>query len=131
MIVQGTSVGLDVDALSVVAHAVDEERESSLGRDCARITVRSWAGCISCGPRCGWPMRRVRPASGWRGRSTRPGCKCLVAAPSKLQRPAGDRVKTDARDAAHLARLLRLGEITAVRVPGAGNRGGPRSGACP
>ena len=42
---------------------------------------------------------------------------CLVAAPSKLQRPAGDRVKTDARDAAHLARLLRLGEITAVRVP--------------
>jgi len=43
--------------------------------------------------------------------------ECLVAAPSKLQRPAGDRVKTDARDAAHLAKLLRLGEITAVRVP--------------
>ncbi len=45
------------------------------------------------------------------------GMECVVAAPSKLQRPAGDRVKTDARDAAHLARLLRLGEITAVRVP--------------
>jgi len=45
------------------------------------------------------------------------GMECLVAAPSKLQRPPGDRVKTDARDAAHLARLLRLGEITAVRVP--------------
>lgn len=43
--------------------------------------------------------------------------ECLVAAPSKLQRPAGDRIKTDARDAAHLARLLRLGEITAVTVP--------------
>ena len=44
---------------------------------------------------------------------------CLVAAPSKLQRPAGDRVKTDARDAAHLARLLHLGEIVAVTVPSA------------
>jgi transposase len=48
---------------------------------------------------------------------TEAGMECLVAAPSKLQCPAGDRVKTDARDAAHLARLLRLGEITAVRVP--------------
>jgi transposase len=41
----------------------------------------------------------------------------VVAAPSKLIRPSGDRVKTDARDAAHLTRLLRLGEITAVTVP--------------
>jgi len=42
---------------------------------------------------------------------------CTIAAPSKLIRPSGDRVKTDARDAAHLTRLLRLGEITAVTVP--------------
>ena len=41
----------------------------------------------------------------------------MVAAPSKLQRPIGDRVKTDARDAVHLARLLRLGEIVEVTVP--------------
>jgi transposase len=39
------------------------------------------------------------------------GIECKVVAPSKLQRPAGDRVKTDARDALHLARLLHLGEI--------------------
>ena len=45
------------------------------------------------------------------------GIDCVVAAPSKLQRPSGDRIKTDARDALHLARLLRLGEITPVRVP--------------
>jgi transposase len=43
--------------------------------------------------------------------------ECVVAAPSKLQRPAGDRVETDVRDARHLARLLHLGEITAVTVP--------------
>ena len=45
------------------------------------------------------------------------GIRCEVAAPSKLQRPAGDRVKTDAKDALHLARLLRLDEITSVVVP--------------
>jgi transposase len=32
-------------------------------------------------------------------------------------RPAGDRVKTDARDARHLARLLHLGQIVEVTVP--------------
>ena len=42
------------------------------------------------------------------------GIGCLVAAPSKLQRPVGDRVKTDARDAAHPARLLHLGQIVEV-----------------
>jgi hypothetical protein len=47
VIVQGTSVGLDVHALSVVAHAVDEETGKIAGRDCARIMARSWAGCIS------------------------------------------------------------------------------------
>jgi transposase len=48
---------------------------------------------------------------------TAEGVRCVVAAPAKLQRPSGDRVKTDAKDAVHLARLLRLGEITAVTVP--------------
>ena len=45
------------------------------------------------------------------------GIRCQVAAPSKLIRPPGDRVKTDGHGALHLARLLRLDEITAVAVP--------------
>jgi len=45
------------------------------------------------------------------------GLRCEVAASSKLQRPAGDRVKTDARDALHLARLLRLDEVVPVGIP--------------
>jgi len=40
-----------------------------------------------------------------------------VLAPSKLQRPVGERVKTDARDALHIAKLLRLDEIVAVTIP--------------
>jgi transposase len=45
------------------------------------------------------------------------GVACTVAAPSKIPRAAGDKVKTDRRDAERLARLLRLGELVAVRVP--------------
>jgi len=45
------------------------------------------------------------------------GVRCEALAPSKLQRPVGERVKTDARDALHIAKLLRLDEIVTVRVP--------------
>ena len=44
------------------------------------------------------------------------GISCVVAAPSRV-RAAADRIKTDRRDAERLARLLRLGEITPVRIP--------------
>ena len=118
MIVQGTSVGLDVHALSVVAHAIDEET-GKIAR--ARL-------CPDHGEVLGWlhrlrgPVRVTYEAgpTGFglaRAINNSAGMECLVAAPSKLQRPAGDRIKTDAKDAAHLARLLRLGEITPVTVP--------------
>jgi transposase len=48
---------------------------------------------------------------------TAAGIACTVAAPSKIPRAAADKVKTDRRDAERLARLLRLGELVAVRVP--------------
>src|SRR5438046_8707839 len=40
-----------------------------------------------------------------------------VVAPSLIPRRAGERVKTDRRDASRLARLHRAGELTAIRVP--------------
>jgi transposase len=48
----------------------------------------------------------------------RRGVECVVAAPSKIPRGSGDRVKTDRRDAEHLVRLLLAGKLHAVRVPG-------------
>src|SRR6202035_3785632 len=45
------------------------------------------------------------------------GHECLVVAPSLVPKKAGDRVKTNRRDAQSLARLLRAGELTAVWVP--------------
>jgi len=45
------------------------------------------------------------------------GHVCIVVAPSLIPRKAGDKVKTDKRDAEQLARLFRAGELTAVYVP--------------
>ena len=38
-------------------------------------------------------------------------------APSRIPKTPGERVKTDRRDAAQLARLLRSGDLTSVYVP--------------
>jgi transposase len=112
-----TSVGLDVHARSVAAAAIDGVTGELFQ---AKLTpsydhIESWlvglpgpvAVAYEAGP-TGFGLHRHLSAA---------GIRCEVVAPSKLQKPAGDRVKTDAKDAIHLARLLRLDEITAVAVP--------------
>jgi len=47
------------------------------------------------------------------------GVKCEVVAPTLVPVKAGDRVKTDRRDAEKLARCYRSGDLTAVWVPDA------------
>jgi transposase len=42
---------------------------------------------------------------------------CWVVAPALIPKKAGDRVKTDRRDAVQLARLMRAGDLTPVYVP--------------
>jgi transposase len=48
---------------------------------------------------------------------TQKGYDCWVVAPSLMPKKAGDRVKTDRRDAVQLARLMRSGDLTPVYVP--------------
>jgi hypothetical protein len=115
---EGSWVGLDVHARSVVAGVIDggsgEVRSERVpaGPD---ETV-AWLRTLPA------PVRVVYEAGPTGYRLARAcaeaGIGCVVAAPSKI-RPAADRVKTDRRDAERLARLLRLGEITPVRVPDA------------
>src|SRR6187431_2056002 len=112
-----TSVGLDVHARSVTAAAIDGVTGELVQ---AKLTpahehIRTWIGALpgpvavayEAGP-TGFGLSRSLNAA---------GIRCEVVAPSKLQRPSGDRVKTDVKDAVHLARLLRLDEITPVVVP--------------
>ncbi len=49
------------------------------------------------------------------------GVNCEVIAPTLVPVKAGNRVKTDRRDAEHLARCYRSGDLTAVWVPDAGS----------
>ena len=49
------------------------------------------------------------------------GVQCAVIAPTLVPVKAGDRVKTDRRDATKLARCHRAGDLTAVWVPDAGS----------
>src|SRR5262249_21252705 len=53
----------------------------------------------------------------YRQLSNKPGVKCEVVAPSLIPRRAGDRVKTNRRDAVSLARLRRAEELTSIWVP--------------
>jgi transposase len=115
--IQRTSVGLDVHARSVVTCGLDRDTGEVFERwptpDHGEILA--WieslpspvAVTYEAGP-TGFGLARFLAAT---------GIVCVVAAPSKLQRPSGDRVKTDLRDARHLARLLHLGEITEVAIP--------------
>lgn len=114
---EGTWIGLDVHARKTVAGVLDA----------ATGELRSWRAPTLPVETVEWlrqfaaPVRVAYEAGptgyGLARACAQAGIACTVAAPSKIQRAPADRVKTDRRDAERLARLLRLGELVAVRVP--------------
>lgn len=114
-------VGLDVHKDSIVIAYADEGRRQAkqfgeilndwkrlqkalrqLGRDADRLHV-----CYEAGPTGFTLCRRLREI----------GIECDVVAPSLIPSKAGERVKTDRRDARKLAHFLRSGDLTPVYVP--------------
>ncbi len=82
--------------------------EPSVRRLISRFPDRSRLRvCYEAGP-TGFALHRLL---------TSMGVACQVVAPSLIPKAPGDRVKTDRRDCRRLARLLRAGELTAIRVP--------------
>lgn len=63
--------------------------------------------CYEAGP-CGFAVQRAL--------ATR-AVPCEVIAPALIPRRAGDRIKTDRRDAGQLAVLYRAGALTAIHIP--------------
>ena len=112
-----TWVGLDVHARSTHAAVFDtlsgELRRRRLPGEAEAVTAwlrglpQPVRGCYEAGP-TGFVLAR----SAWRA-----GVMIEVVAPSKIARPAGERIKTDRRDAELLLRLLMAGQLRPVRIP--------------
>ena len=121
-----TYVGLDVHKESIVVALASAGLRGEV-REYGRIAntpaalerlLRKLGGdgmmlrfCYEAGP-CGYGLHRRLSARGH---------ECVVVAPSLIPKRAGDRIKTDRRDAASLAKLHRAGELTAVWVPDVGH----------
>lgn len=118
--VEGSWVGLDVHARTTLAGVLDAA-SGELRVQAVSPRSEEAVAWLQGLPR---PVRVAYEAGptgyGLARACARAGIACTVAAPSKIPRPAGDRVKTDRRDAERLARLLRLGELVPVRVPDPG-----------
>ncbi len=115
-----TWVGMDVHKESIVVTAISHDSDRATARfeipntdtGVYRLVKRlREMGEVRCayeaGP-CGYELRRFLSSQ---------DISCDVVAPSLIPRKPGDRVKTDRRDAEKLARLHRMGELTAIRVP--------------
>ncbi|HUS80342.1 MAG TPA: IS110 family transposase [Armatimonadota bacterium] len=119
----GTFVGLDVHARSVVAGLIDERTGEVRAVRAPHTTdeLVGWLGTLA------GPVRATYEAGptgyGLARALEDAGIACLVAAPGRIPRASGDRVKNDRRDAERLARLLRAGELVAVAVPTVADEG--------
>jgi len=114
-----TLVGLDVHATKIVAAVLDAD---SGELKCLTMSGETATAAAFCGALPA-PVRVAYEAGptgyGLAREFAKRGVECVVAAPSKIPRAAGERVKTDRRDAEHLVRLLAAGQLHPVRVPGA------------
>ena len=100
----------------------DSEREESIRRLVKKLgPVERLRVCYEAGP-TGYVVY-------WQ--LTTLGVRCEVVAPTLVPVKAGDRVKTDRRDAEKLARSYRAGDLTAVWVPDATHEALARPGAGP
>lgn len=114
-------VGLDVHADTIAvavaepggevrSHGVIPNRLESVRKLVGKLgPVKEIRACYEAGP-TGYVLY-------WQ--LTQLGVACEVIAPSLVPTKAGERVKTDRRDAEKLARCYRAGELTAVWVPDA------------
>jgi transposase len=109
-------VGLDVHARQSTVAVFDQATGEVLTR---RVMGRAHEllPVLREIPRPARMVYEAGPTDGLVRRALAEGIELSVCAPSKTERPAADRIKTDTRDAIRLARLLAAGELTLVTIP--------------
>jgi len=112
-------VGLDVHAATIAVAVAEPDgevrflgaianQENAVARLVKKLNAEGiWEACYEAGP-TGYALY-------WQ--LAKKGIVCTVVAPTLIPVKAGDRVKTDRRDAERLARSFRAGDLTAVWVP--------------
>lgn len=113
-------IGWDVHAATIAVASADAGRrpahfEGTIPAEAPAVRQWVWRQpdastilvCYEAGP-TGFEMARLL---------TQLGVACSVIAPGLVPRNATDRIKTDRRDALHLAEALRAGTLTPVRLP--------------
>lgn len=119
-------IGLDVhkDSIAIAYTKAGERKEPTYFGECGgsvlaaerclrRIAAKLGVGlrdfkvCYEAGP-SGFVLAR---------RFLRLGLECVVMSPSRTERKPNEKIKTDKRDAIHIAKAFRNGDITVVRVP--------------
>src|SRR5450755_5081515 len=111
-------VGLDVHATKIVAVVLDAETGQLQTFAMSGENTKAAAFCAGLPG----PVRAAYEAGptgyGLARELARRGVGCVVAAPSKIPRASGDRVKTDRRDAELLARCCWRASCTRSGCPG-------------
>lgn len=119
-------IGLDVhkDSIAVAFTKASERKEPTYFGECGgsvlaaerclrrvaaklEVSLRDLKVCYEAGP-CGFVLAR---------RFLRLGLECVVMSPSRSERKPNEKIKTDKRDAIHIAKAFRNGDITVVHVP--------------
>src|SRR6266511_4660118 len=115
-------VGLDVHKETIAVAYVSEDREAEvvfLGTSGTRpCDIDKLIRKLQAKGKTLHLVYEAGPCGYWLYRYlTKKKLKCWVVAPSQIPKKAGDRVKTDRRDAVQLARLLRSGDLSPIYVP--------------